>query len=71
MAVIDEDSLDDATRFLVNKVCKCKCHVDGRKVMHISKCCSVAGKYIESDGTIDVERYLSLEESNGKPKEPS
>ena len=43
------------------EICKCRCHRDGTLTKHIRSCCSLTyKKYINTDNTLDLERYQAL-----------
>lgn len=47
-------------------ICRCHCHVKGSAVMHFMPCCRFTyEKYLNEDGSIDLEVYKKLVESSG------
>ena len=43
------------------KICKCTCHRKGSLELHQQPCCEYTyEKYINTDGTVDIEKYNKL-----------
>ena len=39
-------------------MCKCKCHIKGTRIIHCISCCNLTyQKYLNEDGTLDIEAY--------------
>lgn len=48
-----------------DKICMCECHIKGIIVMHSVDCCSHSErKYLNSDETLDENKYIKVAESN-------
>lgn len=43
------------------EICKCECHKKGTNISHITSCCDFTyEKYINEDGSIDIDIYSKM-----------
>lgn len=56
---------------VVPNYCECSCHVKGTVVLHFMECCAYTyEKYLNKDGTIDIDLYQKIVQDNSSSAMP-